>query len=164
METIDLISLLDELAASNEVGRQTFDYLKKKRVRVEVKRLPAHIGGLWTLTGGIVLSERLIRSQHRARLLSVLVHEVCHLKQGPMIALSVYGELQAWQVDFNFQQTLTGEAMHPLIKQLCDLPLEMNRTVLMKARDLMQAYAGKVYRVNWLPLFPLSLEVKFWLG
>ena len=41
------------------------------------------------------------------------------------------------------------------------LPLEHDRTILKKAAYLMQAYAGKGYRADLLPLFPLGQEIKY---
>jgi hypothetical protein len=41
------------------------------------------------------------------------------------------------------------------------LPWNWDRDVLSRARALMQAYAGKRYRVDLLPLYPLPVEIKF---
>ena len=41
------------------------------------------------------------------------------------------------------------------------LPLEYDRDVLKKAATLMQAYAGKGYRIDLLPLYPLGRELKY---
>jgi hypothetical protein len=43
------------------------------------------------------------------------------------------------------------------------LPLEYDRALLKKAATLMQTYAGKGYRVDLLPLYPLDREIKYWL-
>ena len=43
------------------------------------------------------------------------------------------------------------------------LPLGYDRHVLREAACLMQAYAGKGYRVDLLPLFPLPREIKYWV-
>jgi len=43
------------------------------------------------------------------------------------------------------------------------LPLGYDRPTLRKAVQLMQAYAGKGYRADLLPLFPWKQEIKYWL-
>jgi hypothetical protein len=43
------------------------------------------------------------------------------------------------------------------------LPLALDRVVLKRAAGLMQAYAGKGYRIDLLPLFPWKQEVQHWL-
>ena len=96
-------------------------------------------------------------------MLTLLIHEVKHLQQGLFRALSVYGELEAWQLQFRLYHQLTGKPMHPAIAEMISLPLEYDRTVLCRARDLMQAYAGKGYRSDLLPLFPWGKEIKYWL-
>lgn len=41
------------------------------------------------------------------------------------------------------------------------LPLGWERETLKRARGLMRAYAGKGYRVDLLPLYPLPAEIRF---
>lgn len=100
--------------------------------------------------------------------LSLIVHETRHLEQGFFTALSVYGELDAWKMQFTFLESLT-ERYHQtsykndVIAELMSLPLGPDRAVLRRSRQLMQAYAGKAYRIDLLPLFPLPKEVNFLL-
>jgi hypothetical protein len=78
-------------------------------------------------------------------------------------ALSVYGELDAWQLEFGIYHRIMKRYPHPAITALMDLPLNHDRTILKKAASLMQAYAGKGYRVDLLPLYPWDKEIKYWL-
>jgi hypothetical protein len=96
-------------------------------------------------------------------MLTLLIHEVKHLQQGLFLAFSVYGELEAWQLQFRLYHQTTGKPMHPAIAEMLSLPLSYDRAILRRARDLMQAYAGKGYRADLLPLFPLGKEIKYWL-
>jgi hypothetical protein len=88
-----------------------------------------------------------------------------HLKQGILGALSVRGELEAWQEQFAYLKSLTGRYSasprhNAIIEQLMTLSLD-SRTELQRARVLMREYAGPKYRINLLPLFPLRLRFQF---
>jgi hypothetical protein len=95
------------------------------------------------------------------RIQTLIIHEVRHLQQGIATALSVYGELDAWQLEFRVYHRLKGKYPHPAIAELMTLPLELDRDLLKKAATLMQAYAGKGYRVDLLPLFPIGREIRY---
>lgn len=95
-----------------------------------------------------------------SRVLTLLIHEVKHLQQGVMTALSVYGELEAWQLQFTLYHQKTNAKMHPAIEKLLALPFGWDRAVLGQARVLMQEYAGRGYRVDLLPLYPLGKEIR----
>ncbi len=96
------------------------------------------------------------------RLLTLLNRKVKHLQQGFLLALSVYGELETWQLQFRLYHQLTGKQPHLVIAELLSLPLEDDRQVLKQAANLMQAYAGKGYRADLLPLYPLWREIRYW--
>jgi hypothetical protein len=89
---------------------------------------------------------------------------VRRLQQGLFTALSVYGELDAWQLEFGIYHRLKGKYPHPKIAELMTLPLAYDRAVLKKAANLMQEYAGKGYRVDLLPLFPWGRELRYWIS
>ncbi|HEY2981036.1 MAG TPA: hypothetical protein VGJ22_07645 [Anaerolineales bacterium] len=92
-------------------------------------------------------------------MLALIIHETRHLQQGPVAALSVYGEMEAWQLDFRVRRQLVASELPAVIIQLLALPLGWDRQVLRSARNLMQAYAGKGYRVDLLPLYPIHKEL-----
>ena len=101
--------------------------------------------------------------------MSLVVHEVRHLQQGWLVALSILGELEAWQLQFRYLQSIrAGKGEHgtvsPAIGELLDLPLSWDRTVLRRARALMRAYGGRKYRADLLPLYPLHKEVLYLVG
>jgi hypothetical protein len=159
-------SVLQQLSNSGPVGAETVAYLNRRRVPLRFGRHNPAVGALWTLWGAIHINSLHFSTSDfsNPRLLSLVVHEARHLQQGPVVALSVYGELDAWQVDFNFQKAITGSYPHSLVAELCSLPLALDRDVLEKARALMKQYAGKGYRVDLLPLFPLPRELAWRFG
>jgi hypothetical protein len=155
MDSSPLDKLLVRLEETGPEGRAARDFLRTRRVRV----------GLRTALGGIQLNPSNLADEAYA--LSLIVHEVRHLKQGIVTALSVRGELEAWQEQFAYLKSLTGKYSasprhEAIIEEMMMLSLDI-RADLARVRVLMREYAGKKYRINWLPLFPLRCEIRFWL-
>ena len=99
--------LLNELALSGPTGRESEQYLRAHKVRIGVRSQSS--GARWTLGRHIDLSPRYLHGSPGAPYaLSLVVHEIQHLKQGPLTALSIYGELEAWQAQFNFLLETAG--------------------------------------------------------
>lgn len=157
-------SLLTALDASGPEGHLTADYLRAHRTPVWFLRLRPHVGAFWTPWRSVGLNQA-----HFTRatpptdpsLLTLVIHEVCHLQQGILNALSVRGELEAWQLQFREYQRLTRPLTDPILLELLSLPLNWDRAALRRARELMQAYAGKAYRADLLPLYPLPHEIRY---
>jgi len=157
---------LERVSNACEEGRETVDYLRARRTKIGIKPARKSVGAFWTLAGNINLN-----SVHHSfestltnpRAWTVLIHETRHLKQGWLTALSVYGELDAWQYEFSAYKKLIHAKLAPALEQLLELPLNWDRTNLMQARNLMQAYGGKGYRIDLLPLYPLHKEIKHWI-
>lgn len=160
-------ALLEILSSTGEGGRQAALYLRTRRTRIGFRRARRSVGAFWTIFGHIYLNSRHYTQSTSLTdpyLLSLLVHETRHLQQGLLTALSVYGELEAWQAGFRHFYQLTGcYPNHPAVGELISLPVCWERAVLKRAQGLMLAYAGKGYRANWLPLYPLPLEIRYWL-
>jgi hypothetical protein len=159
-----LDKLLARLDETGPEGRAARDFLRARRVRVGLRPQPT--GARWTVFGHIELDPSNLADEAYA--LSLLVHEVRHLKQGLFGALSVRGELEAWQEQFAYLKSLTGRYSasprhQAIIEEMMTLSLD-SRPDLGRARALMREYAGKKYRINWLPLFPLVREIRFWLA
>jgi len=159
------LNILDQCGPE---GRTALDFIRAHRVNISFHEQPT--AARWTLGGHIQLHPRYADGDPGAAYpLSLIVHEVRHLQQGFFTALSVYGELDAWQLQFSFLKNLTGkyhdDPRHDfIIHELVSLPLSMDRNVLLKSRQLMQDYAGRKYRIDLLPLFPLMREFLFYLG
>lgn len=159
-----LETILARLDVTGPTGQEAREYLRARRVRVRLR--PQSTGARWTLLGNILLNPVYATARDDAYALSLIVHEVHHLKQGMVKALSVQGELEAWQVQFAYLKSLTGRysphARHEaVISELMSLSLD-DRSHLMRARGLMQQFAGKKYRIDLYPLSPLPGEIRYW--
>jgi hypothetical protein len=159
--------LLNELGQSGSTGRETEQYLRARKIRIGVRNQSS--GARWTLGRRIDLNPRYLRdSPNSPYALSLVVHEMQHLKQGPLTALSIYGELEAWQTQFRFLLEIAGgypgvPGQAAVIRDLLQLPLGWDRFALQEARGLMRQYAGRNYRVDLLPLYPLHDEILYCL-
>lgn len=163
METTALDRILKNLDVSGPAGNGARKYLDAHRVQVRLKRQPT--GARWTIFGHIEVNPSQLVNEPYA--LSLIVHEVCHLRQGFHRALSVQGELEAWQEQFACLHSLNGrysiaKEKNDVIRELMSLSHE-DRADLLRARFLMQKFAGKKYRIHLLPVFPLFRELRFLL-
>ncbi len=159
-------NLLEAVIAMGEEGRVAVEFLRKRRTKIGFKRVRPSIGAYWTVFGNIRLNSQYYTYEtplDDLRIKTLVIHEARHLQQGMVIALSVYGELDAWQLEFGVYYRVKGGYPHPAVAELMTLPLGYDRSVLKKAAHLMQIYAGKGYRIDLLPLFPLDKEIKYWM-
>lgn len=160
-----LENLYSAVAEEGEEGRATVDFLRSRGTKVGFKKVRPNVGAFWTVFGNIRLNSEYYSYNtpfEELRIKTLIIHEVRHLQQGLFTALSVYGELDAWQLEFRIYHRVKGRYPHASIAELMNLPLEYNRDVLKKAAKLMQDYAGKGYRVDLLPLYPLGREIRYW--
>lgn len=158
--------LLEAVTQIGEEGRLAADLVRARRTKIGFRKARPSIGAYWTLFGNIRLNSKYYTYEtpfDDLRIKTLIIHEARHLQQGIMTALSVYGELDAWQLEFGIYHRIRGQYPHAAIAELVTLPLEYDRSVLKKAASLMQAYAGKGYRVDLLPLFPWDRELKYWM-
>ncbi len=160
-----LDQMLKELGHCGPQGQAALQFLIVRRVKVSLHDQPT--AARWTLAGNIQLHPRYADGAPDAPYpLSLIVHEVRHLQQGLFTALSVYGELEAWQAQFSLLKSLTGQynsnsQFIAILNDLMTLRLNKDRKILSRAMLLMKAYAGKGYRINMLPLYPLPEEIHF---
>jgi hypothetical protein len=157
-------SVFKELSKHGPLGQASEAFMRQRKVGLKF-RPQKNSGAAWTLAGNILLNARdysVDTKTDNPNMLSLLVHEVHHLRQGLLTALSVYGELDAWQVGFNFYQNMTGSRLNPILQELLNLPLVFSRVVLRQASDLMKTYSPG-YRIDLLPLFPIHREIAWWL-
>ena len=158
--------VLKQLAALGDEGRAAAEYLRAHRTHIGFWMVRKHVGAFWTVLGTVHFNAAHYTIKTEAEnigMLTLLIHEVKHLQQGWFRAFSIHGELEAWQLQFRLYHRLTGRPLHPVIAEMLFLPLTYDREILRRARDLMQAYAGKGYRADLLPLYPLGEEIKYWL-
>jgi hypothetical protein len=157
--------LLANLAALGPEAADALRYIEQRGTRLSIHAQPT--GARWTLDRRIEIHPRFAQlAPDDPYALSLIVHEVHHLQQGPLVALSVYGELDAWQLQFRLLREWTGHyhsdpRRDAVLQQVTALPLGWDRAVLEEARHLMLAYAGKKYRIDLLPLYPLPSEMAY---
>ena len=159
-------NLLNAVLQLGEEGRVTVDFVRARRTKIGFKRVRPNVGAFWTVFGNIRLNTLYYSYEtplDELRIKTLIIHEARHLQHGIITALSVYGELDAWQLEFAVYHRIKGSYPHPAIAELMTLPLKYDRDVLKKAATLMQAYAGKGYRVDLLPLYPLDREIRYWV-
>lgn len=160
-----LENLFNAVAGLGEEGRAAVNFLRSRGTKVGFKKARPNVGAFWTVFGNIRLNSHFY-GYHTPlddlRIRTLIVHEVRHLQQGLFTALSVYGELDAWQLEFGIYYRVRGRYPHPAVAELMTLPLSYDRDVLWKAANLMQAYAGKGYRSDLLPLYPWGREIRYW--
>ena len=159
-------NLLKAVAELGEEGRNAVEFLRINKTKIGFKRVRPNVGAFWTVFGNINLNSLYYTyetSFDELRIKTLIIHETRHLQQGLTTALSVYGELDAWQLEFGIYHRIKRSYPHAAIEELMSLPLEYDRLVLKKAARLMQTYAGKGYRIDLLPLFPLAKEIKYWV-
>ena len=159
-------NLLDAVIQLGEEGRAAVEFLRARRIKIGFMQVRPNVGAFWTVFGNIRLNSLYYTYEtpfDELRIKTLIIHEARHLQQGLITALSVYGELDAWQLEFGIYYRIKGNYPHAAIAELMQLPLGYDRSVLKEAARLMQTYAGKGYRVDLLPLFPLPREIKFWM-
>jgi len=158
---------LEVVSASCDEGRDAVEYIRAHKTRVSMKRARKSVGAFWTLTKSAHLNTK--HYTRESSLVSpnawvLLIHEVRHLQQGALTALSIYGELDAWQYQFRILKKITDRMLSPLAEEILSLPLNMERENLRQARNLMTRIAGKSYGAAFLPLYPIHKEIKYWLA
>ena len=157
-------NLLEAVTQLGEEGRTAVEFLRVRQTKIGFKQVRPNVGAFWTVFGSIHLNSRYYTYEtpfNDLRIKTLVIHEARHLQQGLITALSVYGELDAWQLEFGIYHRIKGNYPHTAIADLMKLPLGYDRTVLKEAVCLMQAYAGKGYRADLLPLFPLPRELRY---
>lgn len=157
---------LESVAACSDEGKEAAEYIRARGIYIGMKRARKHVGAFWTLTHSIYFNAKYYSRETSIAnpdAWTLLIHEAKHLQQGILIALSIYGELEAWQIQFRLLKKITGKPLPPVLEEIVLLPLNMERENLRRARRLMTDYAGVLYGAYLYPLYPIHREVKYWL-
>ena len=155
--------VLESLKATGSEGVAAVSFIESRRIIIGFSKQKV-TGAKWSLDGNIYLNSNsfsLSTPPNHPFMLNLIAHEALHLKQGIATALSVYGELEAWQLGFHVFQSLGGMIYHSSLKELMGLELSYDRDTLKKVRYLMQDYAGKGYRIDLLPCYPVWKEIRY---
>ncbi len=159
---------VNNLERSGPEAQDALRYIQARHTKIGVH--DQSTGARWTVDRRIQVHPRYAElPADDAYALSLIIHEVRHLQQGMLTALSVYGEMEAWQLQFRFLHSKLGRYHEDsrrdgILRELMSLPLGQDRGVLERARGLMEAYAGPRYRIDLLPLYPLPREILFRLA
>ncbi len=158
-------SVLTQLQGYGPEAAFALQYMQQHRTKLGVHDQPT--GARWTIDRRIEMHPSYAKGPaDDPYTVSLVIHEVRHLQQGPLTALSVYGELEAWQLQFRFLKRVTGRyhadpSRAAILEKLVLLPLGWDRELLQHAREMIRAYAGRIYRIDLLPLYPLHREIAF---
>lgn len=152
-----------------EVGplcAQAAAYIQMKNVKIGFYK--KYFGG-WTTLGNIAVPSGV--NLDDPYILSVIVHEVCHLKQSIYTRLSVQGELLAWQYQKQAYFELKGKEIggageaysgtRRYWEELSKLSADSYED-LVKAQAVMRKILPN-YRSDCLPLYPLPTEIGYLL-
>ena len=159
-------TLLEAVTQAGDEGVAAVNFLRARGTQIGFKKVRPNVGAFWTVFGNIRLNSHYYSYEtplDDLRIKTLIIHEARHLQQGFITALSVYGELDAWQLEFRIYHRIKGNYPNPAITELMTLPLEFDRDVLKQAAKLMQDSAGKGYRIDLLPLYPLGREINYWI-
>ena len=95
-----------KVAESSEEGAEAVRYVREKKIRVGMRRARKSVGAFWTWEHAFYLNKvhyTMESALENPRAWTLFVHEVRHLQQGFPTAMSVYGELDAWQYEFRLR-------------------------------------------------------------
>ena len=155
-----------KVTESSEEGAEAVHFVRANNIRVGMRRARRSVGAFWKFGKAFYLNKAhytMESALENPRAMTLFVHEVRHIQQGKLTAMSVYGELDAWQVEFRLYKRLTGKTLKPELEELLVLPLSFDRSTLKRARQLMTKFAGVWYGAWILPLYPIQKEIVFWV-
>jgi hypothetical protein len=155
-----------KVAESSEEGAEAARFVRRNNIRVGFRRARKSVGAFWKWGRRFYLNKvhyTMESALENPRAWTLFVHEVRHLQQGAFTAMSVYGELDAWQCEFRLLKKLTGQTLKPELEELLALPLGYDRAILKRARKLMNSFASVWYGAWILPLYPIHKEILFWV-
>ena len=148
-------------------GQHAAEYLIANNVQLGFRKQKT--GAMWWIDRNIYLSSNSYSLQtnpnNNPYMLSLIAHEAKHLEQGPVVALSVYGELEAWQLQHEVYKDLMGDPKASLgteWDELSALPLNYSRSNLEEASGLMKGIGGPEYHIELLPSYPALMEIGYW--
>ncbi|MBM3152253.1 MAG: hypothetical protein FJZ96_08670 [Chloroflexi bacterium] len=112
-------------------------------------------GATWGVDGNVYLPGDSISNLSNWNL-SGIIHETIHLIQGRVIARSVYGELEAWQIGLEVRYALESE--EPVIgsdhRKIMNIDLSYDPITLLRAEYYMIHSQGLGYPIYLYPLYP----------
>ena len=156
------IPVLSRLQKSGDLGKKAVDFVSKRNVKLSFG--PQYTGAKWTIKGMVVGPPEIVINSNQSKVIkegkdvwsiSLIAHEAKHYEQGLIVALSVYGELEAWQLQMRVLRDLGDPPKHPALLAIEKLKLSHDPQVLREAVRLMKEFAPG-YRIDLLPLNPIT--------
>ena len=159
--------VLTALADSGPTGRASAEYIRQRRIRLGFAR-QKHTGASWfdwrKLRWGVFLNTHYVGwHPDDPQLYALVAHEAKHLEQGVVEALSVRGELEAWQLQYDILTESSAPLAHRKAWEELRALKPDDRADLRQAQKLTKQIAGPGYLIDRLPLWPLPEEVLHWL-
>lgn len=157
------LNVLSKLSASGALGKRAASYVADNNVRLSFAAQPT--GARWTLMGMILGPKEIqinpnteagTRTAKDTWSISLIAHEAKHYEQGLFTALSVYGELEAWQLQMKVLRGLGAPPTHKNLLAIEKLKWSHDPKVLKEAARLMKELDPN-YRIELLPLNPINL-------
>ncbi len=157
------LEALAKLKKGGRVGARAVKFVAANKVKLGFAKQTT--GAKWTVQGMLIgprvieLSSKQapgVRSGKDAWTISLIAHEAKHYEQGLTTALSVYGELEAWQLQMKVLRELGAPPTHPALLAIEKLKLSHDQVALKEAARLMKQY-DPAYRIDLLPLNPVGL-------
>lgn len=153
---------LTALSESGSTGQACVEYITQRGLRFGFCP-QKYTGACWfdwrRLRFGVFLNNDYAnKPPNDPWLCSLLAHEAKHVEQGLPEALSVRGELVAWQLQYDILTQFSAEPAADAWQDLRALSPD-SRGDLSQAQTLMKRIGGPGYHIDWLPFWPLPAEV-----
>ena len=158
------LSALTKLKTSGKIGARAVQYIADNKVKLAFAKQTT--GAKWTLQGMTIgppiieinsKQAQAVLSGADAWSISLIAHEAKHYEQGLLKALSVYGELEAWQLQMKVLRELGAPPTHAALLAIEKLKLSHDEKTLKQAARLMKKY-DPGYQIDLLPLNPGGLD------
>jgi hypothetical protein len=155
------MDLFSRLQKSGDIGKKSVDFISSKNLKLSFGA--QYTGAKWTLKGMLIGPPEIIINSAQTKgtkegrdtwSISLIAHEAKHYQQGLLVALSVYGELEAWQLQMRVLRDLGDPPKHPALLAIEKLKLSHDPQVLREAAQLMREFSP-AYRIDLLPLNPI---------
>jgi hypothetical protein len=164
--------VLRNLASAGDEGYHAAQYLYAQNVDFDNLTSQNGTGAAWQLGNKISFPDnKSLPAPNDPLALGLIAHEAMHLEQTPLVALTAYGELQAWQVGMRVTMLLNPQSGNPLGSvgdQINKLPLNHNPINLAYAVYLMNYQQNKpnvfgpAYPNGPLLFFTINPYAMFW--
>jgi hypothetical protein len=155
---------------AGSVCQEAAEYIIDNDVAVTFAFMSGGAAAKWTLSGDVVVDPRhygvdvgngiyLHPDPSNPKVLGAIVHEVKHLQQGWMLAISVEGEVGGWRAEYEARRELGSPIRSTHWTNVAMTPASPSNQELEFAQSEMMAYVNNDWRyLAWL----LPLRPSYW--